>query len=119
MISGVVQERAKQRLLSLATEDWYSVAEGESAVRMLLPDAGIELRQVVATALLSLLHQGLIQIARLNLATGETDPISEAEVGIVLEDDGNWAPARTGDLRTVAFTATPLGEQWYFDTPGR
>src|SRR5437879_1156142 len=107
MISDTNREQVERELLSVATEDWYSVAEGESVVRNLLPGVEHELRQIVTTAILSLLEQGWIKVARLNFATGEAAPIPETEVEAVLQDDGSWNPPRTHDARAVSFTATP------------
>ena len=117
MTSRADHEQAEQSLLSLATEDWYSLAEGASAVYKLSPEGAIDVRPVVAAAIRSLLARGLIRLARLNVATNEEVPIPEARLSAVLENNKSWDPPSGQDPWAVSFTATQLGEQQYFAGP--
>jgi hypothetical protein len=114
MTSEADQARAEQILLSLATEDWYSLREAESAVDQAMPDVDAGLRQLVIIALRSLADHGLLRFARLNFSTNEEQAITPESLSAILNDEESWNLPSSENPWAICLTATETGEQRYF-----
>jgi hypothetical protein len=100
-------------LLSLATEDWYTLREGSSVVGSLISNTGIEARVVARRALQTLLTHGWIQLARLNFQTNEETSIPRENERDVLDADESWQAPDATNPWVVVFGATDIGEREY------
>lgn len=106
-------ERLQRELLSLATEDWYFLAEGLSAVQRSIADGTFPHRETAGRAIQSLLERGWIRLARLNFTTNEESDIAKGQEAQVLQHDESWASPNDRNPWAVVFAATEAGEREY------
>jgi hypothetical protein len=107
---------AERALLSMAVEDWYGPGHAKAFVRQVRPELGPDQARVIAeTAIRRLLERGLIRIVRRNYLTNQEIALSKDEIDDVLNDDRWWKWYASDSDWSVAFMATPEGEEAHYE----